>query len=199
MSTGGSHPSFEALADLVEGRIDPEVAGELQAHIAGCARCADDVSALTRLLGTMRADRGEDAPPGVVARAVRLFPAPSRAGEVTLRERIVAALRFDSGVRPLALGLRSPSPAPRQVLYGGGEYDLDMQITLGTDHWFLSGQLLGPGKGLLVVAEGPDGEVTAPIDEQGEFTLPPLRPGRYAFRIVLDAVEMVLPPLDLGA
>jgi anti-sigma factor RsiW len=192
------HPDIATLTDLAEGRLSGDVAARARAHLAACARCAAEVATLERLIGTMRADQGEDAPAAVIARAARLFRPLVQPAPPTLRERLLAALKFDSGVQPLALGLRTVAHAPRQLLFGVGDYDLDLQVTSAGEQWLLAGQLLGPASGGSITISGPAGAATAALNDQGEFSLPPLASGTYALRLTLDTTELDFPELRLG-
>jgi anti-sigma factor RsiW len=58
-----SHVSFERLVDLVEGRLPANEQSQLLVHLSDCARCAADKAWLERVIGLMRADTAEDAPP----------------------------------------------------------------------------------------------------------------------------------------
>jgi anti-sigma factor RsiW len=192
------HLPYETLADLVEGRLAAGAAVEARAHVAGCARCGREVATLERMIGALRAGTGEDAPPVAIARAVRLFAPFARPAGPGLRERLVAMLAFDSGARPLTVGLRAASIVPRQLLYQAGEHTIDCQLTPAGERWVLAGQILGPGVARGVALVGPDATEEAPVSEQGEFTLPPVAPGRHTLRVTLDAAEIEVPDLAIG-
>ncbi len=199
MSMKSSHVPFDRLADLAEGRLEADEQRRARAHLAVCARCAADAAWLERTTRLMRADDSEDAPAHVVARAVRLFrprvadPAPS------LRERIVAALTFDSGQAPLAFGVRAAQTMPRQLLYTAGEQELDLRLTPVGDRWIVAGQILGPSAGGRVALTGPAGASEAPIDDLGEFTLPPVLAGDYALQLQIGDADIEVAGLRIGA
>src|SRR5688572_1878029 len=212
MNIFSSHLSFERLVDLVEGRLPPAEQTALLTHLSSCTRCATEKAWLERVIGLMRTDTTEDAPPAVVARAQRLFQArtvgtqATQAGS-TLR-RIQALLHFDSLQRPLALGMRSGQPAARQLLLKAEDYELDMRITPAGTAWQVSGQLLGPEtKGQVELrraadrdsSQGATGMLQAELNDLGEFNLPPTSPGVYQLLLRLDNLEVELPPVEIGA
>ena len=86
MSDSRSHIQFALLADLVEQQRAPDA--QVREHLATCAACARDLEWLTRVIGAMRADQTQAAPAEVVARAKRIFRAPtSAAARPSLRQR----------------------------------------------------------------------------------------------------------------
>jgi hypothetical protein len=228
MNIFSSHLSFERLVDLVEGRLPPAEQTPLLTHLSSCTRCAAEKAWLERVIGLMRADTNEDAPPAVIARAQRLFQtrvapvSPEAATGSPLRRRISALLHFDSLQRPLALGMRGGQPAARQLLLKAEDYELDVRITPAGTTWQVSGQLLGPetkGQVELRRAAGDSppvpgttqpksdrdssqdatGMLQAELNDLGEFNLPPARPGVYQLLLRLGNLEVELPPLEIGA
>ena len=198
------HIPFARLADLAEGRLTPEEEREARAHLADCTGCSAQAAQLGHLTALMRADTSEDAPAELVASVVRMFRAHrARAEEPGLLRRLVAALTFDSsGLRP-AFGVRSGQAAPaRQMLFGAGDYDVDLRLAPGGEGWTVSGQVLGPCKGgevELLDAEGATA-ARATLNELCEFTLlPPSPDGTYALRLRLDGAEVEIPELSLKA
>lgn len=192
------HPRFDALSALAEARLAPAAQAEVETHVAACARCTATVAWLARTLSLMRTDQSEDAPPAVIARAIRLLrPAPQTAPG-SLRRRIAAILSFDSRGMALAPGLRGAAAQPRQLLYGAGEYEVDLRITAVGSAWALAGQVLGPGAGGSVLLEGSAGSASAALSELREFSLSPAAAGSYALRLLLDNTEIEIEGLELG-
>jgi hypothetical protein len=193
-----SHISFERLVDLADGRLPPAEQSQWLVHVASCARCAAEKAWLERVIGLMRADTSEDAPPAVIARARRLFQARA-APASTEQRRIPALVHFDSRQRPVALGIRSGQPAARQLLLKAEGYDLDVRITPTGADWQVSGQLLGPDTNGQVELQGVAGTVQAELNDLGEFSLPPTSPGVYSLILRLGNLEVELPHLEIGA
>jgi anti-sigma factor RsiW len=197
MNIFSSHPSFERLIDLVEGRLPPLEQTSLLAHLSTCTRCAADQSWLKRVIDVMRTDTGEDAPPAVIARARRLFksrqsPAP------TERRRISAQLYFDSRQQAPALGVRGGQAVDQQLLLKAEAYDLDLRLTPADTVWQLSGQVLGPDVAGQVELHGSAGPLRAELNDLGEFNLPAIPPGRYQLTLRLAHLEVDFPALEIG-
>lgn len=197
------HIPFARLADLAEGRLSPEEAGGVRAHLADCTACAGQAAQLGHLAALMRADSSEDAPPELLAGVVRMFRARrAQADAPGLLRRLVAALTFDSSssLQP-AFGVRSGQAAPaRQLLFSAGELDVDLRLAQGGEGWTVSGQVLGPCKGGEVeLVSGGQTAARASLNELCEFTLPAVAEGAYALRLLLDEAEVEIPELSLKA
>ena len=201
MTLPSSHVSFERLTDLVEGRLTGDEQAGLQNHLATCPRCAANLVWLKRVVALMRSDESEDAPPALIARALRLFRSRlEQAAHVSnhRRRRLLASLRFDSARPSLALGLRAGQAETRQQLYSAGEQDLDLRLNQAGQDWAISGQVLGPAAGGLAELRGQAIRVQAPLNDLSEFALPPVPAGRYALILHLAEVEIEVTDLEVG-
>lgn len=197
------HIPFEALADLAEGRAHADAQAETRAHLDACARCSEQFSHLEQAIRLMRADESEAAPPDAVAYAVNLFRrrAASAAHAPSRLRRVLASLSFDSAQLNPAFGVRSAGAAraaTRQLLYHAGESDLDVRLAQSGDAWVVSGQLLGECEGAgRVELAGEVASEEAELNEQCEFTLPPVPAGTYALRLRFADFELEIPELEL--
>jgi hypothetical protein len=192
------HLSFEKLVDLVEEHLTQAQQEHALAHIAMCARCAEEYRQLERLVDLMRTDSAEEPAPAVVEDVLRLFRPRQAEVPPTLAQRIRAVLQFDTAQRPLALGLRSGQPAARQLLYSAGSFDLDLRLSPAGDLWLLSGQILGPEEGGNVSLHGPTGSQQIRLNELNEFELSPVASGRYTLQVRLPGAELEVPDLEIG-
>jgi anti-sigma factor RsiW len=192
------HIPFDQLADYAEGRLSPANLPALQAHLATCATCAAEAAAVARLIGSMRADEGEDAPPHVVARAARLMRQRAQPPAPGLRARLLGVLQFDSGQRPQALGVRSAMTAARQLLFSAGNYELDLRLTPSGTHWAITGQMLGADATGSVECSGQYGTSEVRLSALGEFSLPPVPPGTYSLVLHLSEVDLAFPPIEVS-
>lgn len=201
MNTSFPHIPSNRLADLAEGRLPPDEQVQLEAHLAACARCSGEVAELKRLVELMRADNAEDAPPSVIARTVRLFhsravPAPDSPG---LRRHVAAVLRFDSAGLAPAFGVRSGEPSARQLLLSAEAHDLDLRIEPADKLWIVSGQVLGePAAGGQAELRGETTTRQAALNEQCEFSLPPVPAGRYKLILHLANENVEVDDLRIG-
>jgi hypothetical protein len=197
----------------------------LEAHITACARCSGEAARLEHLIRLMRTDTAEDAPPSVIAGAVHLFyerasPPLASSGR---RRRILAVLRFDSlGLAP-AFGMRSGEPSARQILFHAEVHDIDLRIEPAPEDWTSSGSLPGQPGDVFHTRQPPDlawivsgqvlGETSAGgqvkltsatsegqarLNEQNEFTLPPVPSGSYQLILHLTNVDVEVNELKLG-
>ena len=196
-----THIPFNRLVDLAEGHLLPDEREQLQAHLAACGRCSREAAEIVRLIGLMRTDTSEDAPRPVIARAVELFPKSSspRPAIPGVMPRILASLRFDSlGLAP-AFGVRSGEPSARQLLYGAESYDVDLRIEPADQAWVLSGQVLGgSAASWRATLQGVEGVIQTSLNEQSEFTFPPVSAGTYRLIIELAEHEVEIKNLKIG-
>lgn len=191
------HPSFDRLVDFAEGHVAPDERAVLSTHISSCPRCTTQTVQLERLIGLMRADDTEAAPAHVVARAVRLFNLRSAPSRPSIRQRLLATLQFDSGLQPVAMGVRSASTHPRQLVFSDGEHLFDVRITSVGAEWAVAGQVLGPAETGRIEMRGPAGTFHTDLNDVGEFTLQ-VPSGTYVLLVTLADVEVEIPTLKIG-
>jgi hypothetical protein len=195
-----NHLPFEKLADLAEGRLSSEERAHSQSHVSSCARCAGKLGELESVIGLMRTDRAEDAPPVLISDAINLFRSRAKSVEPSLIKRIAAALSFDSFQMSPAFGVRSGQSATRQLLYSAGDYDLDLRVTQSGEVWNVSGQILGiecAGAQIEFVSQSTSAR--ADLNEQCEFALSALPSGSYQLRLRVKDLEVEIPQLELRA
>jgi anti-sigma factor RsiW len=78
------HP-FEALQDLVEGRLDTAARGAVEAHVRSCARCQGEIAALTASRQAVRRLQPIDPPAELSARITALLREPVDASTIPAR------------------------------------------------------------------------------------------------------------------
>ncbi|HSP07005.1 MAG TPA: hypothetical protein VLR94_07490 [Acidobacteriota bacterium] len=86
---------------------------QIDAHAQACESCAGTADWVHQILSAMAARDLVDAPEYVLHRAISMFPKKKR----ILPRLVQAVLRFDSWAEPMAAGVRSQDPAPRQLMY----------------------------------------------------------------------------------
>ena len=198
MSVGSRHILFDRLIDLVEGRLSPDEQIQMRAHTSACSRCATQLAWLERVIGLIRTNDYEEPPARVAADISRVFGSYSPSASSSLRQRIMAVLRFDSAQLPLSVGRRSGSSTERQLLFTAETLDMEVRITQSGSLWEVSGQVLNADARGLAELQGPAGEVRATLNEVGEFLLTPVPPGRYALILQLTTVEIEIAGLAIG-
>jgi hypothetical protein len=198
VSSGSSHISFAQVVDLVEGRLSVADQAQAQAHTAGCARCAAQFTWLARVIALMRADKGDDPPAQVVARAVDLFRMRGTLDPVGVRQRRLAALHFDSWRTAPPLGVRGGARLDRQLLFNAEGCDVDVRIRRFGEVWAVAGQVLGPDQSGQVTLQGASSTLQGVLNEMSEFTLSPVSPGTYTLIVQLPSVEVEINGLEVG-
>ena len=192
--TSSTHIPLETLANIAENRATPEARATAMTHIATCSTCDDTLRRLEQLILIMRSDSTSDAPRDVLMSAINIFSQQKRS---PLR-RVVALLTFDSRKPGPAFGMRSLPGASRQLLYSAEETDLDLRITMRNDECILAGQVIGEGctKGHVEIS-GAGGRQEATLNEECEFTLPPIPAGNYSLTIRMLDRQIEIPELEL--
>jgi hypothetical protein len=191
------HIPFPQLVDLIEGRLSPHDQSQTLRHVSGCAHCGAEAAWLERVIGLMRTDDSEDAPPYMVAYVSHMFRSRAAPDPPNWR-RIVASLRFDSAKLPLAIGIRAGVAAMRQLLFYAEGHELDLRVTPTGSLWVVSGQLLGPEGSGQVELQSPTGSVHTVLNDLCEFTLPAVPPGSYRLTLRLANLEIEVAWLEVG-
>lgn len=199
MNSLHSHIPFVRLVDLVDGRISAAEQAELASHLVACPRCAADLAWLKHVHSLMRSDTSEDAPAHVIAVAKRLFQPRRAPARPSVRQRLTAALQFDSARRPFALGMRAGAAVERQMLFAIDRYVIDVRVAPSGALWAVSGQLLGADAGAEVELSGRAETVSTELSEVSEFSLPPVSPGSYVLTLRLAEHDLTIGELELGA
>jgi hypothetical protein len=163
----------------------------------------DEVDALVQIVKAASDAYSQPVPAALVARAAGLARLPSRQershqSPVELLRRLVAELAFDTRLTPAYAGMRSEGPTSHRLLYSAEGYEIDLQILPGEETVTLRGELSAPNGSL------PSGqvrlvreqlEITATLDEHGQFALSDLDPGAYLLEIQLRDTRIELPNL----
>jgi hypothetical protein len=142
------------------------------------------------------------APRDVIHLTIAQFGTRARKPEKSLVRRVLAALSFDSAEMTPVLGVRSgASSESRQLLYRAGDTDFDIRVASHDDCWLVSGQVLGAedlSEGSIEL-EGEGAQVSSPLNDLSEFTLPPVPTGSYTLRLRLMNMDIEVPGFNLGA
>lgn len=186
-----AHIPFTSLIDVAEGRDRLDDAA--QHHLTICPRCTADFEWLTRTLGVMRADAGDSAPAHVLEQAKRLGARLKRPAN---RLQALARLLFDSAQAPLAFGMRGGANEQRHLLFETEHYTIDLRVKPQGELWSIAGQLLGADSSGSASLGGATGATNA-LNENSEFSLPPVPPGTYTLTLNLEALEITLPEFEI--
>jgi hypothetical protein len=153
------------------------------------------VAGLERVLGLMRDDPAQDAPPSAIAAAKGIF---ARSRQAPVRKQLNGMLRFDSRKAPAA-GVRAARQPDRQMLFAAAQFLLELRIAASGPLWVISGQLLGADHAEQVELRGPAWMSQTPLNDVSEFMLPPAPSGNYTLTVQLSDLDITIAGLELGA
>jgi hypothetical protein len=197
------HYSLEKWADFARQVIGEQERAEMQSHLDddGCRKCAKALGLWQHVHVAARRELSYQ-PPESAVRSMKGTFAIQGPRKATLGARSIAALLFDSAVSPLTVGVRSAAATSRQLLYGAGNYRIDVRIEVQADSQKIAvvGQVLNSAdpdeivgavpvtlaRGRKVLAEA----VTSPF---GEFDVECDRKGPFELRVMLPSEVLTLP------
>ncbi len=207
MNTHSDHIEFEKLANLTTGRLSAPEEGLAREHIIECDLCSLLYSRLEQLIRIMQEDTSEDAPARAISGAFRVYDEylqvkkPRPEDRRSFVQRLKAVLRLDSaGLSPLYGTRSADTSAERQMLYTAGDIDFDIRIALGDDdNWLLSGQIFDSLAGGELELEGHENKTfKAALDQNFQFSFPPVPSGDYKLRLRSATIEVEIPEITLG-
>jgi anti-sigma factor RsiW len=196
------HIPYNRLIDLVEGELPPNERAHLAEHLAVCIRCSGEVAHLERLIMSMRTDTSEDAPSAVIARAVNLMHSRTTLSSTapSLRRHIVVMQRSAGAGFAPAFGVRSGPSSSQRLLFSSATHDVDLRIEPVDRAWIVSGQVLGESAaGGWAELQGALSAQRAVLNQQNEFTLPPVPAGGYQLIVHLMNADVEVSELRIGA
>lgn len=146
MKTRGSvrrHFTLGDWADFARKVAPQDEIAAMQAHLENCRKCQKEAQMMTRINEVAKRG-GPIEPPDTALRSVRgVFAIHGPKRRRTARA-LVAELIFDSFRSPLQAGVRSLETDSRQLLFGAGDYRVDLRFEprQDTDKVALVGQVL---------------------------------------------------------
>jgi hypothetical protein len=138
------HYSLEKWVDFARNAMGEDEKIKMQSHLeTGCAACSKELSIWQRLQQVARRESAY-APSDGAVRTVNATFASRSAGRLRQARSEVASLLFDSFRSPLLAGVRSAGSASQQLLYGIGDYRIDVRIEpqMDSEKVVLIGQVL---------------------------------------------------------
>lgn len=197
------HLGLEEMADLARNIGPADRLKAMKRHVADCRKCAKANETWQRVAEAAHRLPASEPPEGTVRIAKALYAAhgPQKAKGKSL----VAQLLFDSSLAPVRVGVRSSAANPRQLLFGSGEYRVDLRIEPqdDADTVALLGQILhasNPGRNLGSVAvslnEGRRVLAKSQTNSLGEFQLQcDLKP-TLELRLMLPDAQLAIPLVE---
>jgi hypothetical protein len=138
------HYSLEKWVDFARNVIGENEKVEMQSHLqTGCAQCSQELGMWQRLQQVARRETSYTPSTGAVRIVNAAFSSRST-GRLRHAKPEVASLLFDSFRSPLLAGVRSVESASQQLLYGAGDYRIDVRIEpqMDSEKVVLIGQVL---------------------------------------------------------
>jgi hypothetical protein len=129
------HYSLEEWADFARGVAGDAKKKTMQTHLeTGCKQCSK-TAALWQRVNVTALRESTYVPPDVAVRSVKGLGAIHGIGQGSKATSRLAGLLFDSFRAPAMAGVRSSSVATpaRQLLYGAGNYRIDVRMEPQTD------------------------------------------------------------------
>jgi hypothetical protein len=121
------HFTLGELADFARNAGDRGQLKAMKQHLDSCGKCATIADTWLRVAQAAHRLPAAEPPEAAVRRAKALYSAhgPEKRAPLT---SILAELLFDTSLVPLQAGVRSSAAAPRQLLFGSGDYRVDLRI-----------------------------------------------------------------------
>lgn len=199
------HYSMEKWVDFARGVIEEQERTAMQSHLEnGCHECSAALSLWQRVLTLGQREQAYE-PPQSAVRALRGAFALHGAHKVRRGTLAGASLLFDSLRTPLAEGVRSGASGVRQLLYGIGNYRIDLRLEPQpeSDRLALFGQVLNSadpaaeiGASLVRLVRGRKVVAESITNRFGEFHLESDTDARFQLRLQLPAEELRLPAIE---
>jgi hypothetical protein len=196
------HYSLEKWADFARQVVGEREKAEMQSHLEnGCGKCSK-VLGLWQRVHQFASHEHSYQPPDSAVRSMKgtfAIRGPRKAGRAV---RAITELLFDSSQSPLPAGVRSSGTVSRQLLYGAGDYRIDVRIETraNSDKVVVVGQVLNSGDpdenvGVVPVTLVRAGKaltesITSPY---GEFDVECDRRGPFELRVTLPSEVLTLP------
>jgi hypothetical protein len=121
------HFTTEEWIDFVNQVVPQHEQQTMQKHLeSGCRECAEQVQVWQKVRKTAANERNFQ-PSGEAVRLAKAVFATAAIGAQPARNPVVELL-FDSLLQPAAMGARSTTMGPRQMLYRAESYQIDVQI-----------------------------------------------------------------------
>jgi len=197
------HYSLEKWADFARQVIGEQERAQMQSHLDsdGCKKCSKVLGLWRRVQTTARREQSYQ-PPDSAVRSIKGTFAVQGPRRATRSVRAIAELLFDSARNPLPAGVRSSGTALRHLLYGAGDYRIDVRIETqaNADKVAVVGQVLNSDDPDEIVGAVPvslvragkvlSESLTSPF---GEFDVECDRGGPFELRVTLPTEVLILP------
>lgn len=199
--------NFERLVDWVEGRLSAEESRTVEERVAEADETALARVAWLRAFARLKGEVVLDAPPQEVRDGLlRRFDAYAEGRRTPgLRQRLVATLSFESGLRP-ASGARTAGgqEEQKQLVYTTDAADIALNVRPRhrNGHLDIDGQVFpaddaDPASFSVQLLSGADEVDLSTTDELGEFAFEAVPSGAYQILVSGERVEILISSVEL--
>jgi hypothetical protein len=197
------HIDTETAFDLMEGRLETEMARQWNDHLLTCRLCASEMDTFQSFRESLKRPHLENAPGRMMSAAVSLFQAPRAASEPSRIRRVFANLTFDSFTQPLFAGARGGNGNNRQVVLRAEEFDIHVRVWITNESRELLGQIQPRGTSTFIeharlhLLQNGERVSSAEVNDLGEFHFSFVPDGYLSLQIDLPHLT-VIGALDLN-
>lgn len=155
---------------------------------------------LNKIVHLMQTDNSADAPKDSIAWSKNLFLSRAAEPKKSIMQKVLARLQMDLSPNKAAFGERSASSASdvRQMLFGAGDYQIDLRIAKANKGFTVTGQILGEdfaGAEIKLFSDGKN--FTAKTNELGEFRFDNLSKDKYTLSLIFKDKEIVIENIEI--
>lgn len=154
---------------------------------------------LNKIVHLMQTDNSADAPTDSIQWSKNLFLSRAAAPKKSLVQKVLAVLQMDLSPDKAAFGERSASAsAVRQMLFGAGDYQIDLRIAKVNKGFTVTGQILGADSADAEIKLFNDGKsFTAKINELSEFKFENISKDKYTLSLTFKDKEIVIESIEI--
>lgn len=194
------HFSAEEWIDFVNNATVSDRKQQMEAHLAACGKCTQDVSLWQKVRATAASAYSYQPSESDVRIAKAAF-ANAQFGRQQKNARTLVEVLFDSFQQPLTAGARSSGSGMRQMLYRAEPYQVDLQIESkpGANKLIVTGQLLDlrnpdtPSRNVPLMISNLRGHVVQTVtNEFGEFREEIRSSGDLELKLLGDGEKAVI-------
>lgn len=155
---------------------------------------------INKIVRLMQTDNSADAPADSVNWSKNLFRARAAEPKKSLVRKILAVLQVDLSPDKAVFGERSASVSQiRQLLFGAGEYQIDLRINKVNKGFKVRGQVLGKDfAGAEIKLFNESKNFTVKSNELGEFSFEKIAKGKYTLSLIFKDQEIFIENIEIG-
>jgi len=154
---------------------------------------------MNKIVRLMQTDNSADAPKDSVKWSKNLFLSRAAAPKKSLVQKVMAVLQMDLSPDKAAFGERSASSSQiRQMLFGAGDYQIDLRITKANKGFTVTGQILGEDSAEAEIKLFNNGKnFTAKTNELSEFSFENIAKDKYTLSLTFKDKEIVIENIEI--